>query len=137
MIRAERTWPPRGNRASPTPKAASLTRKSTRPTPRSASPTPRLLAFTSASEGGIIGGPTGILKSIIAVTVLVRFGLLAQVVFLFTLSVVGAAPLTLDSSAWYAGRSFATLLFFAVALLGAAHATLAGKPAFGHPLLED
>jgi len=98
---------------------------------------PVWLAFTSALEGVIIGGPSGILKSIVAVALLVRFGLLAQAGFFFTLWVIQVAPLTVDWSAWYAGRSFATLLFFALALLGAAHATLAGKPPFGRALSED
>jgi len=98
---------------------------------------PVWLAFTSALEGVIVGGPSGILKSIVAVAVLVRFGLLAQASFFFTLWVIALAPLTLDWSAWYAGRSFAILLFFALALLGAAHATLAGKPPFARALFED
>jgi eukaryotic-like serine/threonine-protein kinase len=98
---------------------------------------PVWLGFTTAFEGVILGIPTGILKSIIAVVVLVRFGLLAQAVLFFTLMVLTVAPLTLDSSAWYGGRSFATLIFFAAALLGAAYVTLGGKPPFGRALVED
>ena len=47
------------------------------------------------------------------------------------------APLTLDWSEWYAGRSFAVLFSFVAVLLLAFYTSLGGKPLFGRALLED
>jgi len=47
------------------------------------------------------------------------------------------APLTLDWSSWYAGRSFAVLGILAGLLVMSAFLTLGGKPAFGKALLGD
>ncbi len=73
----------------------------------------------------------------IIVLVLVRVGLLASTIVLFTSTVLVRTPLTLDWSAWYAGRSFAVLGFFAALLLFAFHTSLGGKPLFGKVLVED
>jgi len=67
----------------------------------------------------------------------IRLGQLSSTVFLFTLYVLVRTPLTLDWSAWYAGRSFAVLGFFAALLLIAFYTSLGGKPLFGKALLED
>ena len=48
-----------------------------------------------------------------------------------------AEGLTLDWSAWYAGRSFAVLGFFAVLMVAAAYTSLGGKPVFGKALLDE
>jgi serine/threonine-protein kinase len=66
-----------------------------------------------------------------------RFGLLTTTVTLFSFVLLSRAPLTFDPSAWYFGRSFAVLLFFAAALAASAYLTLGGKPLFGRALLED
>jgi len=95
------------------------------------------LVFASVAEDILIGAMTGAVVSAIVVAVLVRFGLLALGAFWFTFLVLGGVPLTLDWSAWYAGRAFATLLFFAVALVAAAYCSLGGKPPFGRALFED
>ena len=47
------------------------------------------------------------------------------------------APLTLDWSVGYAGRSFAVLGLFASLLIFAFYTSLGGKPLFGKPVLED
>ena len=46
-------------------------------------------------------------------------------------------PLTLDLSAWYAGRFFAVLSFLALALFASAYLSLGGKPLFGKAVLDD
>ena len=73
----------------------------------------------------------------IVVAVLVRFGLLASATLWFTFLALLVAPLTLDWSAWYAGRSFALLGFFAAMLVAAFYTSLGGKPLFGRAMLED
>ena len=73
----------------------------------------------------------------LVVVALTRFGLLCSAVLLFTFLVVGRVPLTLDWSAWYAGRCFAVLGFFAALLVAAAYTSLGGKPLFGKALLDD
>jgi hypothetical protein len=79
----------------------------------------------------------GALLAAIIISVLVRFGLLSAATLLFTFVVLSEAPLTLDWSVWYAGRSLAVLAFFTVLLLFAFHTSLGGKPLFGRALLED
>ncbi len=71
------------------------------------------------------------------VALLVRFGQLSSTAFLFTVYTLLRTPLTLDWSAWYAGRSFAVLGLFAALLLAGFHTSLGGKPIFGKKLLED
>ncbi len=71
------------------------------------------------------------------VALLVRFGQLASAAFLFTVYVLVRTPLTLDWSAWYAGRSFAVLGFFAALMIAAFYTSLGGKPLFGKALIED
>jgi len=68
---------------------------------------------------------------------LVRFGLLAAAAFVFTVLVFQNMPLTLDLSAWYAGRSFAVLALLAALLTFAGYTALGGKRLFGRPVLED
>ncbi len=68
---------------------------------------------------------------------LIWFGMLSTTVFLFTFHMLSNAPLTPDWSAWYAGRSFAVLGFFAALLVFASYTSLGGKPLFGKALLED
>jgi serine/threonine-protein kinase len=104
----------------------------------------RLLLFFSFLAAVLVGASyplgasvPGVILSAIVVAVLVRFGLLTSATLWFTFLVLATAPLTLDGSTWYAGRSYVVLLFFA-ALLGAAFYTaLGGKPLFGRALLED
>lgn len=71
------------------------------------------------------------------VALLVRFGLLSSSVFVFTFVVLENTPLTLDWSAWYAGRAYAVLAFFVALLLAAFYTSLGGKALFGKALLED
>lgn len=74
---------------------------------------------------------------VLAIFVLTRFGFLASAAMLGTFLIIARVPLSLDGSAWYAGRSFATLGFFVVLLGASAYASLGGKPLFGKALLDD
>jgi len=73
----------------------------------------------------------------IVIFALTRFGLLCSAFLLFSFLVFVRAPLTLDWSVWYAGRSFAVLGAFVVLLAAAAYTSLGGKPLFGKALLDD
>jgi hypothetical protein len=86
-------------------------------------------ALVGAAVGAAVGG--------MLVLVLARFGLLARVFLFFTWSVLLRVTQTLDWSMWYAGRSTAVLLLFALVLVTAFHASLGGKPIFGRSILED
>ncbi len=93
-----------------------------------------------ASGGGQESGrmlAAGLGLSAIICVVLVRLGLVSSVMLWFTNSVLLRAPLTLDWSAWYAGRSFAVLGFFAAVLVAAFYTSLGGRPVFGKALLDD
>ena len=79
----------------------------------------------------------GSIFAAIIVFVLVRFGLIASAMTWFTTFALIRAPLTLDLSAWYAGRSFAVLGFFTALLVAAFYTSLGGKPLFGKALLDD
>jgi serine/threonine-protein kinase len=92
---------------------------------------------TGLAEDLVVAGATLIVFFAIWVFVLRRLGLLSSSIFLFTFYTLLRTPLTLDWSAWYAGRSFAVLGFFVALLAFAFHASLGGKPLFGRRLLED
>lgn len=100
-----------------------------------------LLLFLVPLSASGIDPFTNSVKSVILammiVGVAVRFGLLSSATLIFTFVVLGNAPLTLDWSVWYAGRSFAVLAFFAAVLMAASYTSLGGKPILGKALLED
>ena len=69
--------------------------------------------------------------------VLLQWGLLAAIVLGLVWGWLGAAPLTLDATLWYAGRSFLVLAAcIALAVYGFV-VSLGGKPMFGRPLFEE
>jgi serine/threonine-protein kinase len=65
-----------------------------------------------------------------------RAGFLAAVACLYVYFVIEATPLTLDPSAWYAGRTWAALGLLVAILATAFHAALGGKPMFGNAFVE-
>jgi serine/threonine-protein kinase len=69
--------------------------------------------------------------------VLIRFGLLAPVFWGIYMWLAGTIVLTLDTSAWYAGRSCFTLAFFAAIAGYAFWISLAGRPLFRTDVLES
>ena len=80
---------------------------------------------------------SAIIFATLVVLALTRFGLLTSAVLLFTFLLLVRSPLTLNSSAWYSGRSFAVLGFFALFLGFAFYHSLGGKPLFGKALLDE
>jgi hypothetical protein len=69
--------------------------------------------------------------------ILLRFGFLAVFALIYTYSLLLVLPVTLDTSAWYFGRSLLGMAFLgAVALYGAIIA-IGQKPLFGKPLFEE
>jgi serine/threonine-protein kinase len=72
-----------------------------------------------------------------SVTVLVRYGLLAQAAALFFFFALQRLPIALDFGAWYAGHALLALSLLAGAAAYAFHVSLAARPAFGGRLLEE
>ena len=68
--------------------------------------------------------------------VLIRFGLLAAAFWAIYMYIGSLVVLTLDSSAWYAGRSWFTLLFFAATAGYGFWISLAGRPLVKSHVLE-
>jgi hypothetical protein len=68
--------------------------------------------------------------------VLIRFGLLAAAFWAIYMYIGSLVVLTLDSSAWYAGRSWFTLLFFAAIAGYGFWISLAGRPLVKSHVLE-
>jgi hypothetical protein len=98
-----------------------------------------LVFFVPAMMGAEALGvsPKFAVLPVVIVWVAVRFGLLASATLIFTFVVLSRAPLTLDWSAWYAGRSFGILAFFAGLLSAAFYVAIGGKPLLGKALFED
>lgn len=70
-------------------------------------------------------------------TALTRAGLLALAAALFFMFSIFEAPFTLEVSAWYAARAVPVLVALVALALYGFHTSLAGKPLFGRPLIED
>jgi Protein kinase domain len=96
-----------------------------------------VVILMAETDDALVGTAVGAAVGGMLVVVLARFGLLALVFLFFTWSVLLRVTHTLDWSVWYAGRSAAVLLLFAVILVAAFHASLGGKPLFGRSILED
>jgi len=97
-----------------------------------------LLAVLFREEGqSLLGLLFSGLIAVLLILVLIRFGLLSLTVAFFVASVFFYSPITLDFSAWYAGRSLFALLFFATLAAYGFHTALAGRPAFGGAILKD
>jgi hypothetical protein len=79
----------------------------------------------------------GALMAVLAVTVLIRFGLLSMVAAIFVDIVIYATPITLDPSAWYFGRSLGVLIVLLAITVYGFYTSLGGKPLFIAPALED
>jgi serine/threonine-protein kinase len=74
--------------------------------------------------------------TIILVYLIVRFGLLATVVFHFMQSLLGV-PFTTDTSAWYAWIGWLGLAIIAGVMIYGARTALAGQPLFGRALTAE
>jgi hypothetical protein len=69
--------------------------------------------------------------------VLMRFGLVAAIVFFAYYMLLDALPTTLDTSAWYSDYGFAALAIFAAIGLYAFRTSLGGRPLISTPQLDD
>jgi hypothetical protein len=69
--------------------------------------------------------------------VMIRWGLLAMAVMGIVFGWLRFIPMTLDTTAWYAGRSFFVMGLIAALAIFGFFVALAGKPLFGKPLLEE
>jgi serine/threonine-protein kinase len=79
----------------------------------------------------------GLVRAATLFFVLTRGGLLALCAALLFMFTVFEAPLTLHLSAWYASRGLVVAAALAAIAVYAFHTSLAGKPLFGRPLIED
>ncbi len=71
------------------------------------------------------------------VFLLLRFGLLSYAVAMFVAAALDDLPITLDFSAWYAGRWLIVLLLLTGLAIYGFRTALAGRPLFGRALVED
>jgi serine/threonine-protein kinase len=93
--------------------------------------------FSAGSQFDPVVLVTSLILWVLAVFLLIRFGLLAfavQGVFDYLLE---NYPLTTQGSAWYAGISLAAILLMAALAFYGFYTCLGGRPAFGGPLLEE
>ena len=78
-----------------------------------------------------------VLSASTVIFVMLRFGLLSLAVTAYISQTLTVLPLTLDTSAWYFGRSFIVMAFVASIVAYSFVISLGGKPLFGKPLLDD
>ena len=88
------------------------------------------------SNFGELRSVSAALFTVIWFAVLLRAGLLASVVSFCFFRMLEATPLTLDLSAWYAGRTLLSLGFLGAVLIYGFWVSLGGKSPFGHSLFE-
>jgi hypothetical protein len=74
---------------------------------------------------------------VLAVFLLIRFGLLAWAVQGFFDNLLEQYPLTTQGSAWYSGISLAAILLIAALAFYGFYTSLGGRPVFGGAVLED
>jgi serine/threonine-protein kinase len=80
---------------------------------------------------------SGCIVAIMLVATFRRYGLFALTVFMLFLNLATLAPLTLDTSVWYFGRSLFTIALMCAIAAYAFWISLAAQPAFGMALLEE
>ncbi len=81
--------------------------------------------------------PSAVLAAAVCVSVLLRFGIFASAVSIFTSHLIGYCVVTLDFSHWYVWSSVVALAVLAVLVSHGFRAALAGRPMFGRAILED
>jgi len=72
----------------------------------------------------------------VAAIVVVRFGLVALALGIFTADLLGNVPQTTDFSAWYAGATLFPLLFVTALAVWGFYTALAGRPLLKNELFE-
>ena len=100
-----------------------------------------VLLFTAYFAAGSQFDPVIVVQQLIfwvlAVFLLIRFGLLAWAVQGFFDNLLESYPLTTQGSAWYAGISLTAILLMAAIALYGFYTSLGGRPAFGGVVLEE
>jgi hypothetical protein len=100
-----------------------------------------VLLFTVLFSAGSQFDPVVLLTSLIfwvlAVFLLIRFGLLAFVVQGLFDNLLEQYPLTTHGSAWYAGISLAAILLMAALAFYGFYTSLGGRPVFGGAVLDE
>jgi hypothetical protein len=80
--------------------------------------------------------PVQLLVYGVAAVVVVRFGLIALAVGIFTANTLLSPPLSTNFSMWYSGSSVAAFLLILALAIWSFHTTLAGRPLFKQELWE-
>ncbi len=96
-----------------------------------------MIAAPVAIEDPVVGWMLGALRAIVLLVAVTRFGLLALAVGLFVGFSLIETPLSFDLTPWYSPLALPVLATVLGLGLYAFHTSLAGKPLFGRPLLED
>ncbi len=89
------------------------------------------------SESPLLGGIFGALVWGLPLLSLVRFGLLATTAGIFTCFILEWFPVTMQLSAWYSGMGLLGAGLVLILTVAAFRISLADRPLFGRPLLED
>ncbi len=84
----------------------------------------------------IVDVPVQFVVYAVAAVVVVRFGLIALAVGIFTANILLSAPLTTNFSMWYSGSTLVAMLFVAALAIWSFHTALAGRPLFKQDLFE-
>ena len=93
-----------------------------------------MMSVSGASSAELVAD---FLAAVIVVFVFRRYGLFAATVLLLFMNIGRLAPLTLDTSTWYFGRSFFVIALSSVFAAYAFWISLAQQPMFGLVLEED
>jgi len=96
-----------------------------------------VLLFTVLASGDPGGWVSALIFSILAVFVMIRFGLLALVANHVVFSILQHFPLTTEFSAWYAGIGLTGILLIVSLAFYGFYVSLGGRPVFGGAILEE
>jgi hypothetical protein len=96
-----------------------------------------VLLFTVLASGDPGGWVSALIFSVLAVFVMIRFGLLALVANHVVFSILQHFPLTTQFSAWYAGIGLTGILLIVSLAFYGFYVSLGGRPVFGCAILEE
>ena len=94
-------------------------------------------AVTASAGEGAIQFAAACVGATLLVVMFRRYGLLSLAVYFTFNTIMESAPLTLDASVWYFGRSFFLIAVMSLIASYAFWISLAAQPAFGVALLEE
>jgi serine/threonine-protein kinase len=96
-----------------------------------------VVLFTVLASGDPGGWVSALIFSLLAVFVMIRFGLLALVANHVVFSILQQFPLTTQVSAWYAGIGLTGILLIAAMAFYGFYTSLGGRAVFGRTILEE